>query len=235
MAQDGSVSVAALAADLGVSEVTIRAQLRDLELQGLLVRIHGGARPSVAQSVLERQRENEDAKRRIGQAAAELIQDYDRVMMEAGTTTALIAKHISQRQVQVVTNSTLLFSYARLNPSIDVVLTGGAFHRASESLVGPLAIRSLQEFNVRLAFVGTDGFTLERGMTTQFAEGAEVLAAMFERAEATWLVADSSKYGKAGFVSVLPLQKLAGVITDSSIDPRDLSVLRDHVPQVTVV
>lgn len=235
LTRDGAVSVAQLAAELGVSAVTIRGQLSELETQGLLVRTHGGAKPILAQSVLDRQRDHEDAKQRISRAAADLIEDNDRVMIEAGTTTALVAKYVARRHVQVVTNSMLLFNYARLNPSLDVVLTGGNFHRLSESMVGPMALRAVQEFNVRLAFVGTDGFTIDRGMTTQFFEGAQVISAMAERAESIWLLADSSKYGRAGFVSVLPLEKLTGIITDTGIADRELERLRDHVAEVRVV
>ena len=79
---------------------------------------------------------------------------------------------------------------------------------------------TIGDFNVRLAFIGTDGFTGERGLTTQFAEGADVIRAMHARAEETWLLADSSKYGRAGFVNVLPLTAITGVITDAGIGSR---------------
>jgi DeoR family galactitol utilization operon repressor len=149
-------------------------------------------------------------------------------MIEAGTTTALIARYlIGKRNVQVVTNSTLVFSYARLNPALQITMTGGEFRRETESMVGPVALRTIAGLNVRLAFVGTDGFSLERGMTTQLVEGAEIVKAMCERSEATWLVADSSKYGKTGFVSVLPLSQVDGIITDDGLDGRALRELSE--------
>jgi DeoR family galactitol utilization operon repressor len=156
------------------------------------------------------------------------VRDGDRIMIEAGTTTALIVRHlIGKRDVQVVTNSTLVFAYARLNPALSITLTGGVFRRETESMVGPVALRAIGDFNVRLAFVGTDGFSLERGMTTQLVEGAEIVKAMRGRAEATWLVADSTKYGKTGFVSVLPLSAVDGIITDDGLDGEALSALND--------
>lgn len=218
LARDGSLSVAALSRDLGVSEVTIRANLRDLERRGLLLRTHGGAQASTFQTVLERQRHHIGEKERIAAAAAALVQDGDSLMIEAGTTTAMVVKGLVGRHgIQVVTNSTLTFAAARLNGNLRLILTGGRFHHESESLVGSQALATIGEFNVRLAFIGTDGFTGERGLTTQFAEGADVIRAMHERAEETWLLADSSKYGRAGFVSVLPLAEVAGVITDSGL------------------
>jgi DeoR family transcriptional regulator, galactitol utilization operon repressor len=228
LAKDGSLSVAALSKDLGVSEVTIRTSLRELEERGLLTRVHGGAQAGRFQTVLERQREHAGEKERIAKAAAELVRDGDSVMVEAGTTTATVIRGLAAHSgLQVVTNSTLAFAAARQNPAIRLILTGGLFHPETESLVGFGAARTIGEFNVRICFVGTDGFTAERGLTTQFAEGADIIKAMHARAEETWLLADSAKYGRAGFVNVLPLEELSGVVTDSGIGDEALAALRD--------
>lgn len=236
LAKDGSLSVAALSKDLGVSEVTVRSNLKSMEERGLLARTWGGAKANTLTNVLERVRVHDDEKERIAAAAATLVHDGDRIMIEAGTTTAMIVRHLAGRTgVQIVTNSTLVFTYARLNPALEVILTGGQFHRESESLVGPVALASIRRFNARIAFVGTDGFTSDRGLTTQFAEGAEVISAMSERAEETWLVADSSKYGRAGFVSVLELPELSGIISDSGLGAGSLEVLKQIAPTVRVV
>lgn len=218
LAERGSLAVASLAAEFGVSEVTIRSDFKSLEDRGLLTRSRGGAIPSFHSSILERQRSMLDEKNRIARAAAELVSDGDAIMIEAGTTTALVAKYLlGKRDVHIVTNSTLVFSYARMNPSLSITMTGGEFRRTTESMVGPVALRTLAGLNVRLAFVGTDGYSRERGMTTQLVEGAEIVKAMRLQAVETWLVADSSKYGKAGFVSVLPLVSIHGIITDSGL------------------
>ena len=236
LAKDGSLSVAALSKDLGVSAVTIRSSLKSMEERGLLSRTWGGARASSITNVLERVRVSEAEKDRIAAAAASLVRDDDRIMIEAGTTTAQVVRHLTGlRGVQIVTNSTLVFSYARLNPDLDVTLTGGQYHRGSETLVGPVATQTIRMFNARLAFVGTDGFTSDRGMTTQFAEGIEVLQAMHERAEETWLLADSSKYGRAGFVSVLELSELSGIISDAGLAAGSVEVLKQIAPTVRVV
>lgn len=219
LARDGTLSVSALSKTLGVSEVTIRSDLKNLEEKGFINRTRGGAYPSFHKDILERQRLNIEEKNRIARAAAEAVRDGDRIMIEAGTTTALIVRYLTGRRgVQIVTNSTLVFSYARLNPALNIILTGGIFRKETESLVGPVALRAIADFNVRLAFVGTDGFSLERGMTTQLVEGAEIVKAMRNQADETWLVADSSKYGRTGFVSVLPLSDVDGIITDERLD-----------------
>lgn len=219
LAREGTLAVSTLSKTFGVSEVTIRSDLKNLEEKGFINRTRGGAYPSFHKDILERQRLNMEEKNRIARAAAEAVQDGDRIMIEAGTTTALIVRYLTGRRgVQIVTNSTLVFSYARLNPALNIILTGGIFRKETESLVGPVALRAIADFNVRLAFVGTDGFSLERGMTTQLVEGAEIVKAMRHQADETWLVADSSKYGKTGFVSVLPLSDVDGIITDDGLD-----------------
>lgn len=218
LAREGSLSVATLSRELKVSEVTVRTDLRTLEERGLLARTHGGAEATGYRNVLERQLQRPAEKDRIAAAAAELVRDHDLIMIEAGTTCARIVSYLgSRRGVQILTNSTLVFAQARLHPGLNVILTGGSFHRTSESLVGPVALRTIEDFNVRLAFFGTDGFGAEHGLTTGFSEGAEVIRAMRSRAEESWLVADSGKHGRAGFVSVMPLAALTGVVTDAGL------------------
>ncbi|HEY9054269.1 MAG TPA: DeoR/GlpR family DNA-binding transcription regulator [Rectinemataceae bacterium] len=228
LAREGSLAVSQLARELGVSEVTARSDLKNLEDKGFISRTRGGAYPAFHKDILERQRLNLEEKNRIARAAAELVRDGDRIMIEAGTTTALIVRCLAGRRgVQVVTNSTLVFSYARLNPALTIILTGGLFRKETESLVGPVALRAIADFNVRLAFVGTDGFSVERGMTTQLVEGAEIVKAMRRQAEETWLVADSSKYGRTGFVRVLGLSEVDGMITDSRLGQEAIDSLAD--------
>lgn len=236
LARDGAVQVSDLATRLGVSEVTIRSQLRDLELRGLLSRVRGGAQATSIHHVLEREREHEHQKDRIAAAAAELVHDDDRIMIEAGTSAARLVRHLSgKRGVQIVTNSTLAFQHARHNPGLSVILTGGTFHRESESLVGPVALRAIQAFNVRLAFIGTDGLSPERGLTTQFAEGAQIITAMHARADQTWLLADSSKIGRTGFVTVLQAADLDGLITDTDAPAAAQASLAELVPNLITV
>lgn len=231
----GALTVSSLAADLGVSEVTIRGDLRALEQQGMLVRTRGGARPTTLKSILQREQLNVEVKTRIAAAAAAKVRDEDAVMLEAGTTCALVARHFSTRRgIQLVTNSVLVFNNARINPNLSVILTGGVFRRESESFVGPLAERAIGDFNARIAFLGTDGFSPERGLTTRFVEGAQVASTMRNRAEETWLVADSSKFGQAGFVSFLPLDQITGIITDSGLPAGAAEALQEHT-QLCVV
>lgn len=236
LAREGALSVATLARDLGVSEVTVRGQLKELEARGLLARTHGGATATSVQNVLEREREGIEEKERIAADAASLVRDGDSIMIEAGTTTSRIVRYLANRRgIQIVTNSTLVLSHARHNTGLTVILTGGTFHRPSESMVGPVALRAIREFHVRLAFVGTDGYSPAYGLTTQFAEGAEVIAAMHRQADETWLLADSSKAGRAGFVRMLDVSDLTGIVTDSALPAEQFAELRELGPAIRLV
>ncbi len=218
LAMNGEVSVSALAEDLGVSLVTIRTTLKELEDEGYLVRTHGGARPTAYRNIHLRQNDRIKEKERIARAAAAMIRDDDRIMIEAGTTCSLVVKYLTgKRGIQVVTNSLLVFQNARPNPHITVTLTGGRFHPETESLVGPVAEKSITDFNARLVFLGTDGFSVERGLTTQLVEGGHIGALMSKRTEETWLLSDSSKYGRAGFVSFMGVEDVSGIITDDAL------------------
>ena len=236
LAREGSLTVGNLSRELKVSEVTIRTDLRNLEERGLLARTHGGAEATGYRDVLERQLQHAGEKDRIAAAAAELVADNDLIMIEAGTTCAQIVTHLrGRRGVQILTNSNLVVRHARGLAGLTVILTGGTFNRTSESMVGSVALRTIEDFNVRLAFFGTDGFTVGRGLTTAFAEGAEVIRAMKARAAQSWLVADSSKYGRAGFVSVMELAALTGVITDDGLDSASRTDLNNSGPSVRIV
>jgi DeoR family galactitol utilization operon repressor len=220
--------VGALARDLGFSEVTIRGDFRGREEKGWINRKWGGAAPALHRDILERQKVCQEQKNSIARAAAELVRDGDVIMIEAGTTTALIARYLSgKRDIHIVTNSTLVFSYARMFPNLQITMTGGEFRRSTESLVGPIALETLNRLNVRLAFVGTDGFTIERGMTTHLMEGAEIVKMMKAHAETTVLTADSGKFGRIGFSYVLPLSAMDLILTDWDLSDMAETELRE--------
>jgi DeoR family galactitol utilization operon repressor len=225
---DGTVSVGVLAKELELSEVTIRGVLRALEDKGWINRRRGGAAAAVHRDIMERQRIFPERKNVIAKIAADMIMDGDFVMIEAGTTTALIIRYMAgKKDIHIVTNSTLVLSYARMHPNLEITMTGGEFRRSTESLVGPIALDAISRLNVRLAFVGTDGFSLEHGLTTHHVEGSEIVKAMKAHAKMTVLVADSFKYGKAGFADVLPLSAVDLIITDDHLEETADTQLRE--------
>ena len=219
LSEEGKVGVTEISERLNVSKVTVRSDFSGLVEKGVIVKTRGGAIPAMHPDILERQREMTDVKRAIAREAASMVEDGDSIMIVAGTTTALIANYLlGKRDIRIVTNSTLLLPYARMNPSINLTIVGGEFRPQAEAMVGPETIRQLDEFHVRKAFIGTEGFSLEAGLTTQLIESSETIRKMVQQTEQTILVADSGKYNKIGFVKILPLENMDLIITDSGLD-----------------
>ena len=236
LAEDAGMSVAAMSKALGVSAVTLRSDLTSLAEKGLVVRTHGGAFPAFRPNILERQRHMVEAKTRIVKAAAEMVADGDSIMLCAGTTTALMARRLlGKSDVKVVTNSTLLLPFARINPALHVTLAGGEFRPGDEAMVGPNTLGVLQQFHVRTAFLGADGFSLGAGITANSVETASAARQMAEQAQRTILLADSSKYGRAGFAHIMDMKQVSLVITDNQLSNEHRQLLEENQVQVKVV
>ncbi len=219
--EEPHIGVSELSKRLDVSAVTVRSNFDDLAEKGYLIRTRGGALPAFHPDILARQKNRSDLKLVIAKAAATLIDDGDTIMIEAGTTTSLIAMHLlGKRDVKVVTDNTLLLPYARSNPAIHVTFVGGIFRPEAESMVGPMAVAHLEQFHVKTAFIGTDGFSLENGLTTHMMEATEIVRTMHERSDRTVLIADSAKWGQAGFARIIPLEGIDTLVTDSGM-PED--------------
>lgn len=226
--QEGEeLSVARLGELLGVSAVTIRADLKSLELKGMVIRSRGTAIPAFHPQLLERQNSNTPQKEAIAKLAASFVSDGDSIMISNGTTCALIARYLfGRRNVQIVTNSTLVLPYVRVNGNVTVTLVGGEFRPQAEALVGPTAIKQIEDYHVTTSFFGTDGLTLEHGLTTALVENADLLRRMCSQASRSVLVVDSSKLGNKGFVRILPLSEVDILITDSGMPEETIRDIR---------
>lgn len=215
---DPGLSVAAMSRIAGVSTVTVRKVLDRLEAKGMIIRSRGKANPALHPDIIARQAWHPDEKERIAKAAAAMIGDGDTVMINSSTTGVLIARYLmGRRGVRIVTNSTLILPFARMNPLLHVTLVGAEFRPSTEALVGPLAIEMLQQYHAKYAFIGTAGFSAAIGVTAHVAEEAAVVKKLTERSETTILVTDSSKYGKAGFVCFLKITDVDKLITDTGL------------------
>ena len=218
LTEDRQVSVADLAKKLGVTVVTARADLGALEEEGFLVRTHGGAMPAYHPKILERIRKDKDSKSAIAKAAAAEIESGSTVMISAGTTAALIAKYLlGKRDIHIVTNNTLLLTYARTNPQLRVTVVGGEFRESEEGIIGPMALASLDQFHVAKAFIGIDGASVKQGFTAHFVETADLVRKMAEQADETVVISDSGKFGNPGFARILPFDGVDALVTDSSL------------------
>jgi DeoR family galactitol utilization operon repressor len=214
----GGVSVSELAKRLNVTVVTARADLAVLEEEGLLVRTHGGAMPARHPKIMERSQANKEIKGAIAKAAASMIRDGDTVIITAGTTTALIAKYLlGKRDLHIVTNNTLLLTYARANPQMRVTLIGGEFRPSEEGMVGPMALAAIDQFHVTKAFIGIDGASIKQGFTANSVESADLVRKMAEQADEVIAISDSQKFGKPGFARILSFDGVDALVTDNNL------------------
>ncbi len=236
LVKDPNLGVADLARHLSVSTVTMRAYLNGLGEKGYLYRVRGGAVPTIHPEIMEREQHRAEEKRRIAAAAAQMVSDGDTIMIEAGTTTAMVARFLlGKRDVSVVTNNTLALGHCRGNPGLRVQMVGGEYQAATESVVGPIAQEQIRRFHVRTAFVGTDGFSPEKGLSTHLVAGAEIVKCMAASADQVVVLADSSKFGRNGFVTVLPLEKVDLLVVDDGLPEDARRAIEEIGPRVILV
>lgn len=213
------IDVNTLSEKLQVSKVTIRKDLDKLELKGLLRREHGYAVLNSGDDLNVRLSFNYDTKRRIAKKTAELISDNETILIESGSTCALLAEEIcrSKRNVKIVTNSYFIADYVRNYDSCKIILLGGEFQKDSQVTVGPLLKEMIYYFHVKYAFVGTDGYDEELGFTGKDLMRSEVVQYMSEVADQVVILTDSSKFGKKGIVKRFGLKQVSQVVTDTGI------------------
>ncbi|CAM4243172.1 DeoR/GlpR family DNA-binding transcription regulator [Paenibacillus typhae] len=215
-------SVQELSLQLGVSESTIRRDLKELEEARLLKRTHGGAVslqsvnfeaafPDKADRLL-------DEKQRIAAKAVQMIQEGDAILLDGGTTTLQIARALkSFSNLKVITNSIMALNELKDCRNIEVSITGGMLRPDTMAFVGPMTERSLEMVRVDKAFLGTNGLDLQEGITTPNMLEAATKRKMIAVAKQSILLADHSKIGQVSFCKVADLNEIDHCILDSAV------------------
>ncbi len=222
LTEDGSARVADLSKIFKVSEVTIRQDLDRLEQEDLIIREHGGAYlkslSTQVQSLTFQHRENMDLKARIGQMAADLIEDGDTVILDSGSTVTEVARHLPERRdLTVITNAVNIPMIIGGRPGVTVLLSGGEFKAPTLSLTGQKAADFFVNLHADKLFLATAGITLKAGLTYPSLSDLPVKKAMIEAASTVYLVADSTKIGKQALASLGALALIDYLITDDGI------------------
>src|SRR4051794_28962050 len=227
----GTCSVEDLARQCGVSDMTIRRDLQRLADSGQLVRTHGGA--AAAEQVafefqfLRRSKLHRAEKDRIGRTAADLVQDGQSVMLDSGSTTLAIAKHLrSKKGLTVITTSLPIASVLQQAPGVEVLLLGGFIRRESPDLEGPLTESNLESLKADVAFVGADGIDLHGTVYNASLNVGRMLKKMAAAAGSVWVVADSGKVGRTALSSFGNIARWKGLITDGGASEANLQALR---------
>ncbi len=225
--------MANLSQQFEVSEVTIRNDLEYLERKNLLIRARGGAihaetQVGIDQKITDKNKINMAEKKAIGRKAASLIGDNETIIIDSGTTTAEIARHIGgEKQLNVITNALNIANLLTGHSNINVIVPGGYLRQNSMSLVGPLAEKNLRNFFVDKAFISTDGFDTRQGIYTPNIDEAALNGIMIEISREVILVTDSSKFKRKSLAFICGLDKLKTVVTDRGISAEDKKRIED--------
>jgi DeoR family fructose operon transcriptional repressor len=223
---------------LGVSPATVRADLRDLDREGLLLRTHGGAiersRASFEQVSSKRSTVNLAAKQAIAVEAERVIHDGDTILLDTGTTTVELARRLhARRELTVVTNDLEIARVLEDSPGVQVVLLGGSLRKGFHCTVGPLGLRTAQDLRVDKAFMATNSLSLAVGATTPDLQHAETKKAMIAIAGKVILLCDSSKIGRESFARFAELEQIDMLITESLSD-EDRAAMEERGIEVVV-
>jgi len=242
LAERGKAGVVELAEDLGVSVVTIREDLRDLEEEGRLVRTRGGAlaMEDEARSELPLEmtaKTNTDAKHAIGAAAAGMVRDGLTIIIDVGSTTTALAELLPRalRDVTVITNAINIALLLENHPGCSVVVTGGTLRPSQHSLVAPFGTTLLERLNADIAFLGCNGVDAARGVTNSNLAEAEIKRAMIASAAKIVVLADHTKLGRVAAARITDTGRIDLLITDGGAAPDQIAALRDAGPEILVV
>lgn len=231
--EDGSAKVLDLARLFKVTEVTIRQDLEKMDREGLITREHGGAylknMQDQVQSFSLSHQENMDKKEIIAQKCLEFIEPGDTIILDSGTTTTEVAKKLKgKKNLTVITNALNIALILGAEPGIEVVVTGGEFKPPTLSLTGQKAADFFKGLHAQKLFLATAGISLKAGLTYPSISDLVVKKAMIDSSETTYLVADSTKMGKAAFASLGALSLIDYIITDAGIEEKSMQLLKDN-------
>jgi DeoR family fructose operon transcriptional repressor len=237
----GRASVADLAQTYDVTTETVRRDLAALDRTGILRRVHGGAVPVralhvVEPGVLERETTRADHKDAIARAALEFLPiNGGSVLLDAGTTTGRVAAMLpTDRELVVVTNSVPIAARMAAMPTVSLQLLGGRVRGLTQAAVGEPALRLLDTLRVDVAFIGTNGISVEHGLSTPDSDEAAVKRAMVRAAGYVVVVADSSKVGREDLLSFAPIDRVDVLITDAELADADRAQLTDRGVEVVI-
>lgn len=235
----GRVEVNALAEALDVTTETVRRDLTILERHGLVRRVHGGAIPverlGFEPGVETRTERLVPEKERIAKAALAHLPDEGTVLLDAGTTTLRLAEQLPRdRELTIVTNSLGIAALVAQQPNLTLYLLGGRVRGRTLASVGPWVTSALEDVFVDVAFMGTNGLSVERGLTTPDQSEAAAKRAMIAAARRSVVLTDHTKIGLDHFSRFAELSDIAAVVSDTGLDPETAAEIEALGPEVVL-
>lgn len=223
---DGNISIKNLTTILGVSTDTVRRDLKYLEVEGKIKRVHGGAiLPNeivTNHAFSNRKNSNINEKIEISRKALGHIKEYQAIALNAGTTNVEFAKELVKAFdcLTVITNSLLIANILSAKKEFTVIVSGGFLDHDEHSFYGKNVIENIYHFNADIAFINVNAISLKKGVT-DFRQGElEVINAYIENVEKVIILADSSKFETMSYLKICDLEKIDVIITDSNIDSK---------------
>ena len=232
IAADQAVEVSSLAREFGVSEMTIRRDLRRLDRDGFVRRTYGGATTRVVRAggtlaVTQNARmlHNAQEKATIALRAAKLTAGTRVMFIGVGSTVEQFARLAAPRPGLLVITPSLVVASMLGTRKVQVIMAGGMVRQDELSCVGPAAVECVQRYNTDLAVIGAAGVSARRGITDLDDAEAGVIRAALERTERIVVLADGSKFGDVALSTVVPIKRVSAIVTDSSADPVELDLI----------
>jgi DeoR/GlpR family transcriptional regulator of sugar metabolism len=220
--EKGSILVREASVSFGVTEETIRRDLKELENQGLVIRTHGGAiaqDDAKSEFPLEiRQEINISGKNAIGREAAKLVRDGDTIMLDASTSSLFLAKHVKEKKsLTVITNAEKIIFELSNCDEITLISTGGILRRKSMSYVGKYAENALKNYQSDMVFFSCKGFLPDRGLMDSNEQESQIKRNMINRSQKAIFLCDNTKFKRIGCETVATLDDIHMIVTDEAM------------------
>jgi DeoR family transcriptional regulator, aga operon transcriptional repressor len=227
------ISITEVCENFSVSEATARRDLETLSSEGKIQRVHGGAIALIQappeQPILQRQSEQSDEKRRIGQASAALVQDGETVFLGSGTTVLETARTLrGRRNLTVITNSLPVVNALAGADGMTVICLGGMLRDSELSFIGHITEQSLAEVRADKVFIGTRAISLEHGLTHEYLPETMTDRAILKSGKEIIVVADHTKFGRAATVLLAPLESIHTIVTDAETSGDFIEAVQEH-------
>ena len=242
LAADQAVEVSSLAREFGVSEMTIRRDLRRLDRDGFVRRTYGGATTRVVRAAgafevtqTARMLHHAQEKRRIALRAAELTAGARVMFVGVGSTVEQFARLAAPRDGLLVITPSLVVASLLGTRRVGVIMAGGMVRQDELNCVGPAAVECVQRYNTDIAVIGAAGISARRGVTDLDDQEAGVIRAALERTERIVVLADGSKFGDVALSTVVPIKRVSVIVTDASADPVEVDRIEREGVEVILV
>ncbi len=238
--QSGQVTIHDVVNQFAVSAVTARSDLDALSANGVVLRSHGGAvryEPTQDYPLKLKATLHRLEKSRIGQAAAQLVQPNETIILDSGTTTAEIAKSLKRAKLKftIITSALNIANELADAPEISLIMLGGLLRRVSYSFVGPQAEAMLRDLHADRLFLAVDGFDVEGGPFTPDVLEAQLNGLMMKVSKEVTVVADSTKLGRRSLFRIGPVENVHRLITDARAPEEFTNALRKKGIEVILV